>query len=148
MVCLRNMCVNTLHKGDNDDDDNNNNNHNNHNHDNHHHHHQHHHHHHHHLHYKHHNLLHPTLLILPPLPTLLHVSRIRTFPILSSLFISETTLIYRPLLLIIQGFFWQRTSNSLHKIILTIPLFIFFFIYHIYSYFAPHTFLKNFICVL
>jgi hypothetical protein len=35
----------------------------------------------------------PSLLILPPLPTLLLVSRIRTFPILSSLFISETTLI-------------------------------------------------------
>ena len=29
MVCLRNICVNTLHKGDNDDDDNNNNNNNN-----------------------------------------------------------------------------------------------------------------------
>jgi hypothetical protein len=38
MVCLRNICINTLHKGDNDvndddddddDDDNNNNNHNN-----------------------------------------------------------------------------------------------------------------------
>ena len=26
MVCLRNICVNTLHKGDDDDDDNNNNN--------------------------------------------------------------------------------------------------------------------------
>ena len=26
MVCLRNMCMDTLHKGDNDDDDNNNNN--------------------------------------------------------------------------------------------------------------------------
>ena len=26
MVCLKNMCINTLHKGDNDDDDNNNNN--------------------------------------------------------------------------------------------------------------------------
>jgi hypothetical protein len=25
MVCLRNICINTLHKGDNDDDDNNNN---------------------------------------------------------------------------------------------------------------------------
>ena len=24
MVCLRNICINTLHKGDNDDDDNNN----------------------------------------------------------------------------------------------------------------------------
>ena len=31
MVCLRNVCINTLHKGDNDDndDDNNNNNNNN-----------------------------------------------------------------------------------------------------------------------
>jgi hypothetical protein len=26
MACLGNMCINTLHKGDNDDDDNNNNN--------------------------------------------------------------------------------------------------------------------------
>jgi hypothetical protein len=26
MVCLRNICINTLHKGDSDDDDNNNNN--------------------------------------------------------------------------------------------------------------------------
>ena len=26
MVCLRNICINTLHKGDDDDDDNNNNN--------------------------------------------------------------------------------------------------------------------------
>ena len=26
MVCLRNMCVDTIHKGDNDDDDDNNNN--------------------------------------------------------------------------------------------------------------------------
>jgi len=26
MVCLRNICINTLHKGDNDDDDDNNNN--------------------------------------------------------------------------------------------------------------------------
>jgi hypothetical protein len=26
MVCLRNICINTLHKGDNDDDNNNNNN--------------------------------------------------------------------------------------------------------------------------
>ena len=26
MVCLRNMCIDTLHKADNDDDDNNNNN--------------------------------------------------------------------------------------------------------------------------
>jgi hypothetical protein len=26
MVCLRNICLNTLHKGDNDDDDNDNNN--------------------------------------------------------------------------------------------------------------------------
>jgi hypothetical protein len=26
IVCLRNICVNTLHKGDSDDDDNNNNN--------------------------------------------------------------------------------------------------------------------------
>jgi hypothetical protein len=25
MVCLRNMCINTLHKGDSDDDNNNNN---------------------------------------------------------------------------------------------------------------------------
>jgi hypothetical protein len=25
-VCLRNICINTLHKGDSDDDDNNNNN--------------------------------------------------------------------------------------------------------------------------
>jgi len=29
MVCLGNMCVDTLHKGDNDDDDDNNNNNNN-----------------------------------------------------------------------------------------------------------------------
>jgi hypothetical protein len=29
MVCLRNICVNTLHKGDSDDDDDNNNNNNN-----------------------------------------------------------------------------------------------------------------------
>ena len=29
MVCLRNICINTLHKGDNDDDDDNNNNNNN-----------------------------------------------------------------------------------------------------------------------
>ena len=29
MVCLRNICINTLHKGDNDDDNNNNNNNNN-----------------------------------------------------------------------------------------------------------------------
>ena len=29
MVCLRNMCVDTLHKGDNDDDDDNDNNNNN-----------------------------------------------------------------------------------------------------------------------
>ena len=29
MVCLRNICINTLHKGDNDDDDNNDNNNNN-----------------------------------------------------------------------------------------------------------------------
>jgi len=26
MVCLRNICINTLHKGDNDDDDDDNNN--------------------------------------------------------------------------------------------------------------------------
>jgi hypothetical protein len=29
IVCLRNICINTLHKGDSDDDDNNNNNNNN-----------------------------------------------------------------------------------------------------------------------
>ena len=29
MVCLRNICINTLHKGDNDDDDDDNNNNNN-----------------------------------------------------------------------------------------------------------------------
>jgi hypothetical protein len=29
MVCLRNICINTPHKGDNDNDDNNNNNNNN-----------------------------------------------------------------------------------------------------------------------
>ena len=29
MVCLRNICINTLHKGDKDDDDDNNNNNNN-----------------------------------------------------------------------------------------------------------------------
>ena len=39
MVCLRNICINTLHKGDNDDDDDNDNNNNN----NHHHYHHHHH---------------------------------------------------------------------------------------------------------
>jgi len=90
-----------------------------------------------------------SLLIIPPLPILLLVSRIRTFPILSSLFISETTLISRPCLLTIQGFFWQRTFNSLHKIIPTFSLFIsFFFIYHIYSYCTPHTFLMNLISFL
>jgi hypothetical protein len=29
MICLRNICINTLHKGDDDDDDNDNNNNNN-----------------------------------------------------------------------------------------------------------------------
>ena len=90
-----------------------------------------------------------SLLILPSLLTLLLVSRIRIFPILSSLFISDTTFISRPFLLTIQGFFWQRTFNSLHKIIPTFSLFVcFFFIYHIYSYCTPHTFLTNLISLL